>query len=99
MSKRAAAGLVYLFGDGPMLVESDFKVWVVTQTASTITFGWEPIPGIIGYRFSREGYVKSDGSPRYTVTWSTIPQVKFAKGSEWYLIEAIDVAKSGTYRP
>lgn len=97
----AASGFVYLFGDGETLVESgDLELRVVAQTNTTITLGWTPPPEIIGYRFSREGYVKPDGTPRYSHTFNPdTSQVKFAKDADWYHVEALAVVAQGTYPP
>ena len=90
---KAAAGFVYLFGDHDRL-----SLRVVEETPSTITLGWDPLPGIAGYRFSREGWTKADGSPRFSVTWDpSRSTVKFGKGSKWYRVEALASVDNDTY--
>ena len=67
----------------------------VAETASTITLGWDPVPGADGYRFYSAGVLRSktmDPSRR---------TVKFSKGQEPYKIEAVVLTPidSGTYPP
>jgi hypothetical protein len=65
---------------------------LLAETASTITLGWSPVPGCIGYRFTAEKQAK----PSHT--WDpTKASVKFAKGSTWYKVEALGVEDVGTY--
>jgi hypothetical protein len=64
----------------------------LAETASTITLGWSPVPGCIGYRFSAEKQAK----PSHT--WDpTKASAKFAKGSAWYKVEALGVEDVGQY--
>jgi hypothetical protein len=104
VSDVAASGLVYLFGDAevvpPPPPPPTLGLRVISQTNSTITLGWTPVQGALGYRFSRQGYTNSDGSPRYSFTWNPYAsQVKFSKGSTWYRVEALSLLVSGTYPP
>jgi hypothetical protein len=47
---------------------------VVSQTSSSITLGWTPVAGAVGYRFTKDGKIVS-------YTWdSGRSQVKFSKG-------------------
>lgn len=67
---------------------------VLAETEQTITLGWDPVPGCVGYRFSREGHEK------FSHTWDPArSSVRFAKGSEWYRVEALGVGESGQYPP
>ena len=64
----------------------------IAETNSTITLGWIPVPGAIGYRFTAEKQAK----PSHT--WDpTRDSVKFSKGSAWYKVEALGVAAVGQY--
>lgn len=70
------------------------KVRKVAETPTTLTLEWDPIPGSAGYRFSSEKQTK----PSHT--WDpTRATVKFAKGSAWYRVEALDAAVIGEYKP
>lgn len=92
----AAAGLAYLFGDGRPA--HDLNLRLLAQTATTITLGWTPLPGAAGYRFSREGYTRPDGTPRYSHTFDpAADRVRFAAGVAWYRVEALAVAAQDTY--
>lgn len=67
----------------------------VSETATTITFGWDPVPGADGYRFYSAGVLRSKTmDPRRRT-------VKFLKGQEPYKIEAVvlNPIDSGTYPP
>lgn len=65
---------------------------VVSETASTITFGWDPVPGAVGYRFS------SSDSAKRSHTWDpSQSSVKFSKGADWYRVEALDVVDEGVW--
>jgi hypothetical protein len=56
----------------------------IAETNSTITFAWQPVVGALGYRFS------SSAAPKYTHTWDgSRSTVKFAKGADWYKVEAL----------
>lgn len=62
------------------------------DTATTITLEWTPVPGAQGYRFSSEKQAK----PSHT--WDAARStVKFAKGSAWYKVEALDVVEEGKW--
>lgn len=64
----------------------------LSETQTTITFGWTPVEGCIGYRFSADGVRKSH-------TWdSARSNVKFAKGSGVYKVEALMPGPWGEYR-
>lgn len=89
MTEEAAAGLVYLFGDGRSVVVPALRV--LRQTQSYVVLGWDPVPGAIGYRFS------SSGSQKYSVTWNPLLiwdpayppcNTRFAK-ADWYKVEAL----------
>lgn len=67
---------------------------VVSETASTLTLGWDPVAGAVGYRFSAEKQAK----PSHT--WDpSRSSVRFAKGSAWYRVEALAAADTGQYPP
>ena len=64
----------------------------LSETTTTITLGWTPVPGCIGYRFSSEKQAK----PSHT--WNASQSsIKFAKGSGWYTVEALGVEDVGEY--
>lgn len=64
----------------------------VAETGTTVTLGWAPVSGVTAYRFSSELQAK----PSHT--WdATRDRVKFAKGSSWYRVEALDVLDVGRY--
>ncbi len=71
---------------------------VIAQTPQTITLGWDPVTGAIGYRGTRKGYLKTDGSQRWTQAGPEATQMKFSK-DEWYVIEALRTADTGRYPP
>lgn len=65
---------------------------LLSQTGSTITLGWDPVSGANGFRFTSERGGRSH-------TWDgSVTQVKFAKGSAWYRIEALFAKPVGEYR-
>lgn len=64
-----------------------------SETATTITLEWDPVPGAYGYRFF------ADGHP---VSWTadgTVDHVKFAKGAAEYKVLVLLAGDSMTYRP
>jgi hypothetical protein len=65
----------------------------VSETAETITLGWDPVPGADGYRFYSAGVLRSKTMDPNRKT------VKFSKGQEPYKIEAVVLTPidSGTY--
>lgn len=68
-------------------------VRLVSETATTITLGWDPIPGAAGFRFTSE-------KGRISHTWDgSRTTVKFAKGSSWYRVESLSATVVGEYRP
>lgn len=71
-------------GSGLMLTK-------IAETVSTVTFGWQPVTGAIGYRFS-----SSSRPSWYSVTWDpTRSTVKFSKGSACYRVESVLSGPSG----
>ncbi|MBA3565247.1 MAG: hypothetical protein H0W31_00140 [Actinobacteria bacterium] len=67
---------------------------IVSQTATTITLGWDPVPGADGYRFS------SSQSTKRTNTWNGgASSVKFSKGASCYGVEALNVVQRGSHSP
>ena len=65
---------------------------LLSQTPSTITLGWDPVAGCVGYRFTSEKQAK----PSHT--WDPLrSSVRFAKGSAWYRVEALGVLDSDLY--
>jgi len=67
---------------------------LISETSSSITLGWKPVAGCIGYRFNAEKQAK----PSHT--WDPLrSSVKFSKGSAWYKVEALQAFDSGTYPP
>lgn len=66
----------------------------IAESETTITLGWDPVPGAIGFRFTREGQVTRSH------TWEgSRTQVRFGKGSDWYRVEALNVMDQGSYPP
>lgn len=66
----------------------------VDEDNSTITLGWDAVPGATGYRFSREGLAKRPH------TWNEDRiTVRFGKGSSWYKVEALLPGPFGVYPP
>jgi hypothetical protein len=66
----------------------------LSEDATTLTLGWSPVPGSVGYRFTAEKQAK----PSHT--WdASRSSVKFAKGSAWYKVEALGVEAEGSYPP
>lgn len=65
----------------------------VSETATSITLGWDRVPGADGYRFYSAGVLRSKTMDPDRTT------VKFSKGQEPYKIEAVvlDPVDSGTY--
>lgn len=68
-----------------------FALRLLAETATTITLGWDPVPGAVGYRFS------SATSTKLSHTWDPLrSSAKFSKAA-WYRVEALSVPVSGTY--
>ena len=65
----------------------------VAETSTTITLGWDPVPGADGYRFYSAGVLRSKTMDPSRKT------VKFSKGQAPYKIEAVvlNPIDSGTY--
>lgn len=57
----------------------------VSETATSITLGWDPVPGADGYRFYSDGVLRSRTfDPKVTT-------VKFSKAQSRYRVEAVKV--------
>lgn len=75
------------------------------QTATEITLEWDPVPGCIGYRFTREKapvvqQPNGDFRRSYSLTYDPLRrQATFSKDSEWYSVEALDLEDAGQYSP
>jgi hypothetical protein len=67
----------------------------VAETATTLTLGWDPVPGCDGYRFYSAGVLRSKTMDPKRKT------VKFSKGQEPYVIEAVVLQRldAGTWPP
>lgn len=72
-------------------IETGLTLTLLSQTVSTLTLGWTPVP-CVGYRFSAEKQTK------FSHTWdSSRSSVRFAKGSAWYKVEALGVLEQDIY--
>ena len=71
---------------------TDLPLTKLSETASTVTLGWLPPVGAVGYLFFADGKRSSslDG---------TRSSVKFAKGAAKYRVQALGVAAEGAYPP
>ncbi len=70
----------------------EMPLHVVAQDTNTLTLGWD-VPSSAGYRFDSE-------NGRRSHTWDTARRtVKFAKGSAWYRVEALDISARGELKP
>ncbi len=65
---------------------------LVAQDAKTLTVGWNT-PSNAGFRFASEN---GKGSHTWDNTRRT---VRFATGSSWYRVEALDISGAGEFRP
>lgn len=64
----------------------------VAEDADSITLEWDAVAGATGYRFS------SSLTSKRPHTWdSSRTRVKFAKGGEWYRVEALGVTEAGQF--
>lgn len=64
------------------------------EDASSITLGWERVVGADGFRFTAEK------QPKSSHTWDgDRTSVRFAKGSSWYRVEALNVSDEGVWPP
>ena len=63
----------------------------LSETSTTITFGWQPVPNAVGYRFT------ATATPgKYSHTWDgQRASVKFSKGSACYYVGALLAGQSG----
>jgi hypothetical protein len=70
-----------------------FEVRKVKEDNTSITLGWDPVAGADGYRFFSAGVLRSETMDPARTT------VKFSKGQEPYVIEAVHLNKidSGKY--
>lgn len=74
---------------------ADLPLRKLAEDATTITLGWDPVYGGVGYRFSRE-----KGGGKASHTWDpSRSSVRFAKDSAWYKVDALTLAASGEYPP
>jgi hypothetical protein len=91
----AAAGLTYLFGDKESVEVGELRL--LASTTTTVTLGWDPVPGAVGYRFSSEvlgGKYAFTWDPEFQHTSKYPPcNTTFSKGA-WYKVEALSVKKS-----
>ncbi len=75
----------------PVCPGTTLPLTVVTQDTDTITFGWAPVQGAVGYRFNSTAL-----GAKWTHTWdATRSTVKFAKGSACYRVQALGVLADG----
>lgn len=65
----------------------------LSETATTITLGWSPVPGARSYRLTSEKQSKA------TFAGPNATQAKFSKGSAWYKVEALELMDEGIYPP
>lgn len=64
----------------------------VAEDASSITLGWDAVPGADGFRFTAEK------QPKSSHTWDGARRsIKFSKGSAWYKVEALNVQDEGIW--
>ena len=64
----------------------------ISEDASTITLGWDKVEGADGFRFTAEK------QPKPSHTWNgDRTSVRFAKGSAWYRVEAMNVQDQGEW--
>jgi hypothetical protein len=67
----------------------------ISEDKSSLTLGWDPVPGVDGYRFWSAGVLRSRTcDPKRS-------SVKFSKGQEPYVVEAVVFTgqDSGSYPP
>jgi len=72
---------------------------LLAETADSVTFGWDPVPGAAGYRFS------SAGKDKMPHTWDPLFRrdrnypacnTRFSK-ADWYKVEALGVTAEGVF--
>lgn len=63
----------------------------VAEDSNAITLGWSAVAGARSYRLTAEKQSKA------TFAGPNATQAKFAKGSAWYKVEALDVLDEGVY--
>lgn len=69
---------------------ADLTLRKVAETATTITVGWDTVPGAVGFRFTGGGIISH--------TWDgTRTTVKFAKTSVPFTVEALVAGVKGTW--
>lgn len=99
MSREAAAGLVFLFGDETLPEMGGLRVLNDPTKESFLVLGWDPVPGAAGYRFSSEG-------SKVTHTWDPLFRrdsryaacnTRFPKDKAWYKVEVLFVAVELNY--
>lgn len=72
--------------------DPDIPLRVVAQDETTLTLGWDAVEGAQGYRFTRAGTASRSH------TWNPDRNfVRFSKGAEFYLVEALTVLDSGRF--
>lgn len=85
----AAVAAVLVFAVGAAAADPVLRL--VSQDATTVTLGWDPVSGAEGFRFS------SSGSSRRSHTWDGArTSVRFAKADS-YMVERIDTSVTGVY--
>lgn len=64
----------------------------VSEDNTTITLAWDAVPGADGFRFTAEK------QPKPSHTWDgSRTAARFAKGSAWYKVEALNVQDEGMW--
>lgn len=63
----------------------------VAEDAKSITLGWTAVSGARSYRLTAEKQARA------TFAGPNATQAKFAKGSAWYKVEALDLLDEGVY--
>lgn len=72
---------------------TDLPLHKISETPTTITLGWTPVAGAVGYRFQ-----SAATAPKWSHTWSaTRDRVTFAKGQEPYIVQALGVEAAGEW--
>lgn len=74
---------------------TDLPLTKISETATTIVLGWEPVAGAVGYRFQSNA-----NKPKWSHTWDPArTTVRFARDDGPFRVQALAAAAEGTWPP
>lgn len=79
----------------PLLQTDTLNLTVTPRDSNSVIVGWDPVPGCAGYRLTRQGWLKADGTQRYSMSWNPARASAVFEKAAWYQVEALVVGDWG----